>query len=310
MDWIKELIETVSNRVKVPVYSSILISLLLFNWKVVFYLTFAKATIIEKFAYFDIHTGPDSLGWPILIGTLLTISSPWIKYAITIVTRRPYEYWKISQNSSQNTISLHKQRLETQSLQEINRYAEELEENLIKRKKRDQRINEEISDPKEKIKLNKEIEEVRKNVSKKINNSPKKQTTNASLPKLDGTKVFKMKDKNFVEISKFVTSFNTVLDNGTYLPPTTFIIDGYYDNANDKVEIGIDGTTAEFGKHISGGSIIYIKRNAFVNLINGDITFQHALKQNKFESYGDLAAFAYLPEFFEKVNKNNKLIQV
>ena len=92
MDSIKEFLEAMSTRVKSPVIGSVIISFVLWNWKVLFYLAFAKSTSIEKFGYFDAHMSIYSiLIIPVLFGVVFSMISPWIRLYAAKFVKLPVE---------------------------------------------------------------------------------------------------------------------------------------------------------------------------------------------------------------------------
>lgn len=302
MEGIKEIIETLGNRIKTPAYGSIIISALLINWKVIFYIIFANATVIEKFAYFDIHTSCWTLiFFPVILGLLFVFISPWIKYYTIRINRTPYEKFKNTQDGSQSSILLNKMRLQA----ERNKVLAKLEESLIDQTKRDERVEIEIKDSQKKKELKDKIESVRQTShSTKQNKVVEKDFSDFSalsslnISNKEKINLSKSQEK---EISKLINTFNWVLNNGKYLPPVTFVISGYGKNSSETINISIDGVTADLNQHI-GGSVIFIDKEAILDLANGHYTFDFATKKNKFQSLGDVTALAYLDNFFNEVS--------
>ena len=158
MDGIKEFFEALGSRVKSPILGSVLISFIVINWKVLFFVLFAKVKAVDKFEYFDANTGLTSLFViPLVSGLALAIASPWIKLGGMHLAKTPREKMKALQHEIDNANLIRKQ----ESTLRIKTLLTTQEEALIEQVKRDQGITQDIQDEDKKAELQKQIDALR-----------------------------------------------------------------------------------------------------------------------------------------------------
>lgn len=291
MDGIKEFLETLGNKIKAPILSSILFSSLVYNWKVFFYITFSKATAIEKFAYFDMHTNIwKLLVIPALIGSTFIVVSPFLSHAAILMTKGIKTKTKKVQADSQSTILEHSAKLERNR----NAILEIEQERLLTEAKIDERIDTEITDNNTKKNLIKKIEEVRDSENKDI-----KSAYNFDFLKKKEIKLNTIETK---EISQIITQINEVLNSGMFLPPMSFAISGYGNTKIETIHIGIDGMKAILEEYVSGPTVI-IDKETLLNLTNGLMTFRLAQLNNQIQIYGDSSILIHLKDFFDEFHE-------
>lgn len=295
MDEIKELIEALGNKIKAPIISSIIFSSIAFNWKVVFYIVFAKATPIEKFAYFDMHMSIIKLLIiPAIIGSAFVLISPFLNHFAILLTKNIKTKTKIVQANSKSELLEHNARLERAR----NSISEIKQEMLFKDAKLDEKIEAEITDTNTKENLKKKIKVVRGTENKKNISEG-----TATIPNFDFLKKKEviLTSGETKEISKLIVDINNALNDNIFLPPMSFEVKGYGENKNDRVSIGINGINAELDRYTYGPSVI-VDRETLLNLFEGLIKFPLVIRNNKLEIYGDISIIQDLELFFEKLN--------
>ncbi len=79
MEILKEIYESTSQRIRSPFIGYIAISFIILNWKALFFLFFAEASVLERFEFFDQTTDNSSrILAPICLGVLLALLSPYL----------------------------------------------------------------------------------------------------------------------------------------------------------------------------------------------------------------------------------------
>lgn len=154
---IKEIIETMSTRIRSPLFGYYFFLLLAINWKAIFYIFAADVSVKERIIYFETDTDLSSLILiPILFASIGIVAYPWINYFFLNLCKKPTELRNNIQAQSEHALLLKKQELEELRSELLSGKERE----LIERAKRDQELGEiEDSDIKEKIQS--EIEQLR-----------------------------------------------------------------------------------------------------------------------------------------------------
>lgn len=68
-DFLKDVYEAFSQRLRSPILGSIVLFVLILNWQPIFYLFFADTTVAMRLWYFNLNTDPSSLYcWPVGLG--------------------------------------------------------------------------------------------------------------------------------------------------------------------------------------------------------------------------------------------------
>lgn len=95
MDGLKEIYDSMTSRLKSHVFGSIVISFILWNWKVIYVLCFSEMPIFLRFTYFNMNTSNASLYyWPIGLGLIFGLGAPWVNAAAHWIVSRPQSYIK------------------------------------------------------------------------------------------------------------------------------------------------------------------------------------------------------------------------
>lgn len=294
MDEIKELIETLGNKIKAPIISSILFSSLAFNWKVFFYITFANATAIEKFAYFDMHTNIFKLlVIPVLIGSAFILLSPLLNHAAIIMTKGIKTKTRKIQADSQNELLEYSAKLERNR----NAILEIEQERLLTEAKIDEKIDAEISDTNAKEMLKEKIKEIRSAENKSSINK----YTSYDFDFSKKNKI-QLNTQQAKEVSSLISQINEGLNNGKFLPPMSFEIEGYGSTKHETLQIGVDGMNAKLDEYVSGPTVI-IDKETLLNLANGLMKFRLALLNKQMQVYGDISILIHLENFFDEFHK-------
>lgn len=157
----KEIFEAFAARIKSPVFGYFVLSWMTFNWRALFYLFFSETIVEDKFLHFDKFTNWYSLVlFPILVATIIALISPWINYVFLFLCKKPIDLKNYLQAESESKLLLKKKQLE----EARSNFLATKEKDLIERAKRDEEVQS-ISDEETKVKLQKEIENLRKKIS-------------------------------------------------------------------------------------------------------------------------------------------------
>lgn len=89
-DLFKDIIKAWEERVRSPFLGSIGIAFVACNWKPIFYLLFSGEPVLDRFAFVDANTNAASLLLkPVVLGVLLAIAIPWLKFFGAWVAKAP-----------------------------------------------------------------------------------------------------------------------------------------------------------------------------------------------------------------------------
>ncbi len=158
----KELFDTIGSRLKSRILGSIIIALILTNWKSLFFLFFDSAPTLEKFTFVETQFSVFwSLILPIIIGFFVGILSPWLTYWGALLAEEPSTRRRLIQLKSDQAVLERKQTLEAK-LAEL---SDDQEQRLIERAKRYQDIETQIDDPELVNRLRSELDELRSQMS-------------------------------------------------------------------------------------------------------------------------------------------------
>lgn len=161
MNWVKELFETIDSKIKSPILGSVLFAFVLLNWKALFFLVFAKVTVLEKFIFFDENTTPITLiVVPLLVGILISFLNPWVKLIALNLTKKPIQNFRITQMHLANERLIEKQKLEKAR----NDLLASKENTLIEAAKRTEEIGK-IENTQIREELSKSIEDLRAEIN-------------------------------------------------------------------------------------------------------------------------------------------------
>jgi len=157
VDWMKEIYDAASSRIKSPILGSVAVAFVLFNWKPLYFLFFSGQQALEKFDYFEAHTNHSSLYYyPISVGIGLALVAPFISYFGSWCASRPLLWKRLLEDTNAHRVLEQKNQL---ALERKN--AEALfEQTLIDRAKRDEEVKQ-IDDLETRKVLKKRIESVR-----------------------------------------------------------------------------------------------------------------------------------------------------
>jgi hypothetical protein len=91
LDFLKDLSEAWSQRLRSPIIGSIALSFFAINWQPIWYLLFADRPVRQKFLFFEANTTPYTLILcPILVGVALAMASPWLRMVGAWWAQFPY----------------------------------------------------------------------------------------------------------------------------------------------------------------------------------------------------------------------------
>lgn len=153
-----DILDALSARIKSPYFGYSVLAFLGLNWRGIFLLFSLNGTAYERIHAFDLETSIYSLLlFPLLVGTAVALSSPWIRFFFAYFSRIPLEL--------ADNVSLNLEHRKAIRQAELERTRSDLfavkEDELIERAKRDEKIAE-IDNQEVQAKLNAQIEELRK----------------------------------------------------------------------------------------------------------------------------------------------------
>ena len=152
MDTLKEAVDTIFYRAKSPLFGSIILSFVAWNWKPFVYLIWADRPIRARFLYFEQNI---DVMYPLLIGLLLFAIAPIGKLLGSVVAEYPTHLMRMRQLKYDNLYETRKLQLENKR----NRVLGEAEQQLIEQAKRDIEVEAIPEDKREG--LQKQIDELR-----------------------------------------------------------------------------------------------------------------------------------------------------
>lgn len=89
-EYFKQFMQAWEDRVRSPFVGSIVISFVLINWKVLFYLLFADKPVRQRILYFEANTELMSLFiMPTLVGISAGLILPWLSFLSACIARSP-----------------------------------------------------------------------------------------------------------------------------------------------------------------------------------------------------------------------------
>lgn len=100
MEVIKDAFDAFSERIRSPFVGSVVIALLLWNWKLVWYLLFADVPVVDKLAFVESQSRDLVLpfvtisnwslyGVPFIVGIGAAIAMPWVRYVGAEIAKLP-----------------------------------------------------------------------------------------------------------------------------------------------------------------------------------------------------------------------------
>ncbi len=185
MDGVKDFFEVFESKLRSPVLGSTLLSFIAINWKALYVVIFSSTSFAGKFEYFDNNTDPLTLlVYPLLLGLFVVLLGPWLKLIGAHLSKLPTSKLKTLQAITAHETLLYRQKLAS----ERKRLLATEEEALIEQAKRDQIIQNEISDTKIREDLERQIKDLRKafEVSNSKITSEQLEEIDAKLAALEG----------------------------------------------------------------------------------------------------------------------------
>lgn len=154
----KDILEALDSRIKSPVFGYFILSMIAVNWKSFFFLFFDDGTVISRIIYFEVNTNSTSLFfYPIFFSVLYSLIYPWVQCIFIWTSSTPVHFKNMLEINSKHKLLGKQQELESLRKDKIKK--DELE--VIERAKRDQKIEEEITDEEIREKVQSEIESIR-----------------------------------------------------------------------------------------------------------------------------------------------------
>lgn len=160
MDSIREIFDALSQRIRSPVIGYVILMVLLFNWKVFFFLFFSGESAEAKFTNFDDHTDRWSLFvFPTIVGIAAAILTPWINVVGQWAVTKPMLIHKKRNAEAAHELAL---------LKAGHKNAEnKLIEGLIEAAKQDEQVMQ-IEDDETRNRLQQQINELREERSSNL----------------------------------------------------------------------------------------------------------------------------------------------
>ena len=156
---LKEIYEVYSSRLKSPIFGCFVLSFLVVNWKVVFYLFFSDAPAELRITYFDSHTTMQSLlCWPLFWGAFGVLAYPWINYVFLVLGA----FAKVRQNrvqaSSESDYLYHQQKLSEQRKRDLNQHLHDQKLEIIRDAEAEERLKK--LSPENQVKVRERVDSV------------------------------------------------------------------------------------------------------------------------------------------------------
>ena len=137
IDFIKESTEAFLQRIRSPIFGSIALSFVLYNWKPIWYLVFAQQPVPIKLAFFDLNTTNASLfWWPVFIGLIFALCSPWIKLVGALLVATPINLLRRLQFDEAHRQKIYRLKKEIEKQEVAAKLDKERDERLIEAQKR------------------------------------------------------------------------------------------------------------------------------------------------------------------------------
>lgn len=157
---IKDISDAVSERIKAPLYGYVILAFVAINWKGFFFLVMTTGAPALRWAAFESHTSFWSLYiWPVVVGLVLTLISPWTRYIFDWFANEPLT--KSRHMAMKDKINDTQAKLELERLMSERIKNKELE--LVRKAKMDHEIENSDLNPKERQQLNKDLKSLREN---------------------------------------------------------------------------------------------------------------------------------------------------
>lgn len=118
MEFIKDIADAWSQRIRSPIIGSIGLSFAFLNWKPLWYLIFAERPVRQKFLYFDQNTDWLSLlVLPIAVGLAVAFLMPWVKFFGAYTAKMPLSLLRQIQHDSTHEQMIYELKKEAESVQ-------------------------------------------------------------------------------------------------------------------------------------------------------------------------------------------------
>lgn len=153
-----DIIDAISARIKAPYFGYALLAFIGLNWRGIFLLTVTTGSPQARLDEFDRNTSFLTLIiYPLLVGALVTIATPWIRFFFNYISQKPFELIDNLYLEAEHKKTIKKTELERSHSQ---LFATK-EEELIQRAKRDEEVSG-IEDERLKEQLKQDIERLRR----------------------------------------------------------------------------------------------------------------------------------------------------
>ncbi len=154
MDTLKEFLESLSQRIKSPIFGSVLVSFFIINWRAIAILLFDDRGLIERMDLFDGMTSWMTLLLsPFVLGLFLALVAPWVAYLGAYWAEKPTNLRRIREVKAASEVA----RIKAQLGEELNREVD----TLIASAKQDAEVAQ-IEDKDLREDLQRQIDELRK----------------------------------------------------------------------------------------------------------------------------------------------------
>lgn len=85
MDAIKDISTAFLQRIKSPIFGSIILAFVVINWKPIFYVIFSNKNVEGRFIYWDKYWAADTycmhaIFGPLIVGIVYSLLSPWVSF--------------------------------------------------------------------------------------------------------------------------------------------------------------------------------------------------------------------------------------
>lgn len=208
-----EILDAVSSRLKSPYFGYSLLAFAALNWRGIFLLTATAGTPETRLAAFDAETSVATLIMlPLIVGAIVAASTPWIRFAFSFISRRPFELIDNVHLESEHKKTIRKTELERSRTA----FFADKENELIERAKRDEQVQG-IEDDQLKERLMSQLESLREDrdrLSETLNSQSR--AKDLTMPEMELLKAAAKSSDGSILRNRYLTNSNIQAGNTAF----------------------------------------------------------------------------------------------
>ncbi len=145
MDKLKDLFDALSERIRTPVFSYVIFSFAVFNWKGIFYIIFSENEVRERFEYLEQSTNwATSFVLPIVTGLAIALAAPWISLLGTMWAQIPIKKKRILTIKLAHEVSRIKNELREEQAREVDSIIKAAKQDIEVQRIENEQLREEV----------------------------------------------------------------------------------------------------------------------------------------------------------------------